>query len=151
MTKPEHLNHAQLRLFMTAGEMMDLPSGDSPDGSSMNQNAKLHEQKLHESIIGGERHTHGWEVHPDDEEDTLVESIREKGVTKPVELMLLRGSSTPVITDGNHRIAAANSINPNMYIIPKYMDLPEHIPLQTSSDIATRLPNFPLSSKKDKE
>lgn len=152
MTKPEHLNHQQLRLFMTAGELMDHPTGDSNTLASLNQDTALRNRKSDESVYGSETRTHGYRRTSG---ISLQQSIKKKGVQKPIELTFLGDHSTPVITDGNHRIVAANEINPNMYIIPKYLEMPESL-AWTPSDFKEGAPDYPVSSRhlkssKDKE
>lgn len=107
---------------MTAGELMDLPSIDSThQNKSLSQDSFLHENKLEESKIGSENETHGYMATPD--EETLYNSIKKNGVRSPVSLQFYDDTDTPYIDNGNHRVASANDINPNMYVPIDYLSL----------------------------
>lgn len=122
MSASNHLNPKQLKLFMTAGELMDHPAGDDFDAwRPLSANDDLYEQKVSESRFGPSDSTHGNIAGY--EEPTLEQSIKEHGVQTPIELDFVSADDdTPVISDGHHRIAIANHINPNMYIPINYSD-----------------------------
>lgn len=121
MSASKHLNPKQLKLFMTAGELMDHPAGDSEDWAPLSSNKGLYRQKVDESFDGSEDLTHGSIA--DDNELTLYDSVKQKGVQTPIELdFVSKDDDTPIISDGHHRIAIANHINPNMYIPVNYTD-----------------------------
>lgn len=122
MSAANHVNKNQMRLFFTAGELMDLPTSDSITLSSLNKDQSLAKEKLTEAKTGTVHSTRTVATSSDKSNPpyTFMESIRLHGVQKPVELIHVKGHSTPIITNGNHRIVAANDINPNMYVIPEY-------------------------------
>lgn len=110
----EHLYGEQLQMFMPARELMDVHAGDSwpittgnrgpdPDGlkflTPMSKNNKLYNLK----VWGGR-------------ERDLPESIKEKGVEEPVHVIHIKQFPHKMISNGHHRIATANSIDPNMEI-----------------------------------
>jgi hypothetical protein len=107
MSASNHLNPKQLKLFMTARELMEMPAGDDTEQwSPMAQNEDLYHEKLGESM---DAHLH--------------ESIKYKGVQEPVNIEFFsRQHDDTVISDGHHRIAAAHSINPDMIIPIEYGD-----------------------------
>lgn len=107
MGASDHLNHKQLKLFMTARELMQHPAGDDLDHwRPMEQNEDLFHEKLGESM-----------------DDGLHSSIKKEGVKEPISLeFVTKGDNTPVISDGHHRIAAAFSVNPDMIIPVEYGD-----------------------------
>lgn len=147
MPASNHLNHQQLRLFMTADEMMDLPTGDSETWASLRKEPELVKRKLTEGILGPEDFTHG--EHAADDEPTLFESIKEHGVKEPITLRFVGDHSTPVIANGNHRIAIAHHLDPNTYLIPEYDSIPSFM-VPSSGSIHQNMPDFPLSNKKKK-
>lgn len=111
-----------MRLFFTAGELMELPTADSDKWLPLKKDKHLVKEKLTEAQSGTVHSTRIVATSADKEKTpyTFMESIRLHGVQKPVELSFIKGHSTPIISNGNHRIVAANEINPNMYIIPEY-------------------------------
>jgi hypothetical protein len=116
MAASKHINPNQLKLFMTAGELMNHPAGDSRDYVPMSQNPVVHERKLEEGMKGDARSTHGLFRPGEETGETLHDSIKRVGVKKPVELHLQRGEDMPTITDGHHRVAIANHLNPDMFV-----------------------------------
>lgn len=118
MAAKNHLNPRQLKLFMTAGELMEHPAGDF-DGRSMFDEDDGAAGKLYESKIGSKKSTHGYRA--ESGEETLYKSIKREGVLKPVNLTFANDDDeVPTIDDGHHRVAAAYDINPNMYIPVDY-------------------------------
>jgi hypothetical protein len=107
MSASKHLNPKQLKLFMTARELMDMPAGDDLEQwRPMSQNEDLFHEKLGESM-----------------DTRLYDSVKSHGVQKPVNIdFFSRDHDNTVISDGHHRIATAHSINPNMIIPIEYSD-----------------------------
>lgn len=107
MAAKHHLNPKQLKLFMTARELMDMPAGDDlEEWRPMSQNKDLFYEKLGESM-----------------DSDLSESIKKEGVKEPVTLEFFsRKHHDTVISDGHHRIASAFSANPDMIIPIEYGD-----------------------------
>ena len=107
MAASNHLNPKQLKLFMTARELMHMPAGDDlEEWRPMAENKNLFHEKLGESIS-----------------DSLFQSIKEEGVKEPVTLEFFsRQHDNTVISDGHHRIASAFAANPNMIIPIEYGD-----------------------------
>jgi hypothetical protein len=106
---------------MTAGELMNHPAGDDDMWGPLSDNTDLYEEKVSESRFGPSEGTHGNIAGKN--EDTLEQSIKNKGVQTPIELDFVSpDDDTPIISDGHHRIAIANHINPNMYIPINYSD-----------------------------
>jgi ParB-like chromosome segregation protein Spo0J len=109
MSASEHLQPYQLKMFMQAHELMDVAAADTPKWDSLNVHQPMRERKLKES-----------------KERKLYDSIAESGVQKPVTLDTMSFNEDDpsdfeeVIRDGHHRVAAANDINPNMYIPVEY-------------------------------
>ena len=110
----EHLYGEQLQMFMPARELMNVHAGDSwpiidmgrnpyPDGlkflKTMSEDKGTYEQKLRNAPKRG-----------------LPESIKEKGVEEPVSIIHIKQFPHKMISDGHHRVATANSIDPNMEI-----------------------------------
>ena len=111
MAASDHLNPNQLRLFMQAKELMDLTSGHTEginqDYLPYSQSPGVYRQKLAES-----------KVRPKIGQGSLHESIQESGVKVPVRIRTHEGKEQ--INDGHHRIAAANDIDPEMYLPVEY-------------------------------
>jgi hypothetical protein len=123
-----------MKLFMTAGELMDHPSGDTDYHEPMSENfTGLFEEKLEESIHGPETGTHGF--HAFDGEETLYNSVKKHGVKNPVEISY--SGDKEMLTDGHHRVAAAYDINPQMFIPVTYEDNP-FIPSGSWDNVSSR-------------
>jgi len=117
MSASEHLNPAQLRLFMQAKELMNVHTLER--GSSfrtMNDDASLYLAKLKESVSGYEHDTYNTAKKG---QENLYDSIKKEGVKSPVTLSDTAGLLN--IENGHHRIAAANDINEDMYIPVRYV------------------------------
>lgn len=116
MSARDYLQPHQMKLFMTARELMDIPAGDSKGYVPMSQNPSMSEKKLQESKTG-------WSAQarvPHGLGQTLHDSIKEKGVIKPV----LINTDAPfkdrkrreILWNGHHRVVSAHDIDPDMYI-----------------------------------
>lgn len=122
MSASEHLNPAQLRLFMQAKELMDTQTHewqserDMPP-TTMRENLGLYIGKLRETQVGSE---HDSFTSKKRGKKSMYQSIKEKGVESPVLLRYGPTTDQPTISDGHHRIAAANDINEDMYIPVRY-------------------------------
>jgi uncharacterized protein (DUF1015 family) len=114
MSAHNYLNNKQLSMFLPARELMDYTAGHtegfSGEYSKMSQSPTLYRQKLQESKqprrFGNKR------------VESLYESIQKEGVNTPIRLRMHQG--TEQINDGHHRLAAANDINPEMYLPISY-------------------------------
>lgn len=130
MTAKRHVSSEQLAMFMTAGELrqMGVSPFDTVDPKSGDIQTPEHtwERKTDEAIESG-----------------LVDSIRERGVSKPINLYHLSegedpnlvldidpetgkeitGSLSPkTIAHGHHRVAGANFVSPNEWIPVQHYD-----------------------------
>lgn len=116
MAASEHLNPNQLRLFMQARELMDMPTREWSRGyTTMRKDDSLYSQKLEEATSGYEHDTYS---EAEKGQNNLYDSIKKEGVKSPVTLRYSSGVTN--IDDGHHRIAAANAIDENMYIPVRY-------------------------------
>jgi hypothetical protein len=119
MAAQDNLNPNQMRLFMQAKELMDTMSGHVATGSDkyapMSQAPGLYKSKLHESKEGSAASTLFSKKRG---KDSLYQSIQKEGVRTPIRLRMHQG--TEQINDGHHRVAAANDINPEMYLPVSY-------------------------------
>lgn len=117
MSASNHLNPKQLKLFMTARELMDMPAGDDlEEWRPMSQNEDLRNEKLEESKdpVSYAKMYDNLNLH---------DSIKEHGVQNPVNIEFFsRENDDTVIADGHHRIASAFDINPDMFIPIEYGD-----------------------------
>ena len=119
MAAHEHLS-GQLSMFIPARELMDYTAGEtenfSGDYMPLAQSPNVRSRKLRES-----------KEHPGNyagySKQSLYDSIKQKGVSTPIELKLPRhnGLSPNIqIWDGNHRVVAAHDIDPNMEVPVRY-------------------------------
>ena len=123
MAAADHLQNHQLSMFIPARELMDYTAGETENGNlggegylplSQSPNVrsrKLRDSKEHPGNYAGYR------------KQSLYDSIKQKGVSTPVELKLPRknGLSPNIqIWDGNHRVVAAHDIDPNMEVPVRY-------------------------------
>ena len=108
----------QLPMYMTAGEIKSIVNSSAdPGGDNMES---LWHQKLYEAKTGAIRNARYVPTRAR-KGATLYDSIKSKGVQKPVELnrnnkdtrFSKKGYS---LSEGHHRVAAAADINPNMLI-----------------------------------
>ena len=114
----------QLPMFMTAEEVKNkVNSSADPGGHSMED---LWHHKLYEAKTGAIRNARYVPTRKR-KGNSLYESIKEKGVQKPVELQRntkdtkfsKKGYS---LSEGHHRVAAAYDIDPKMYIPVEHSD-----------------------------
>jgi len=107
MAAHEHLQGEQLAMFMPARTLINYVSQESDENLPYSKDTELHDHKMRESKGSG-----------------LLEEIRERGVEKPIEVFVDNPNkafqTNHQITDGHHRIASANNINPNMEIPVKH-------------------------------
>ena len=124
MSSSDRLNPQQLQMFIPAGELRAMPSNQVASGHSW-------EQILLESR-DRRPHTHSAWGDPDKVGfgKTLYESIRDKGVNKPVEVAHgenlnwytggkgVRGERWPAprLHHGHHRVAVSSDIDPKREI-----------------------------------
>jgi hypothetical protein len=118
------LSHEQLAMFMTAEEIKSkVNSSADPGGHDMEG---LWHQKLYESKTGAVRNARYVPTRKR-KGNSLYESVKEKGVQKPVELQRntkntkfsKKGYS---LSEGHHRVAAAYDIDPKMLIPVEHSD-----------------------------
>lgn len=112
----------QFSSFVKAKELMDYPSGDF-NGSSLSLMAsvrntrKLNEAQTGNRWAGSHAYTMG------EGETSLYDDIAANGVKNAVTLDATHhwsGRDKPLVTDGNHRIAAAHAIDPEMMVPVRY-------------------------------
>jgi hypothetical protein len=128
-------NHLHPKLFMTARELMETTPGyDNEDWSkpigtgnvdpewkemghltethTMDKVADIKRAENNaphdEGMFGTDEHTN--------EGESLMDSIKRQGIVNPVRMRFSGRDNTFVLTDGQHRVVAANDINPNMYV-----------------------------------
>jgi hypothetical protein len=119
MAAKDHVNPQQLKLFYTAGELMNMEAGDSEDAGSLSSDTELRDVKLTESLTDKHR------VFDDPAYDkatgeSLYESIQKHGVKKPVTIGI--DDNGTWVSNGHHRIVSANQVNPDMYVPHEYYD-----------------------------
>ena len=117
MSAEENLSYEQMAMYMTAEEIKNkVNSSADPGGGNMEN---LWHQKLYEAKTGAIRNARYVPTRKR-KGNSLYESIKEKGVQKPVELQYNKGDKfTPKgvsIVEGHHRVAAAHDIDPKMII-----------------------------------
>jgi len=128
-------NHLHPKLFATARELMETTPGyDNADWSKPIGSAKIdpefqemghlpetHKMKKVVDIKRAENNAphdegmFGTDEHTNDGE-SLINSIQRQGIVNPVRLRFSHKDQTFVLTDGQHRVVAANDINPDMYV-----------------------------------
>lgn len=119
MARAHHLS-GQLALFIPARELADPKKYVPMDfvGSSFKSVEKFIEFKIKQSERGRVHNTHNRPA-PEGVE-THYESIKKNGVKTPVTLDW-DYNENPAISDGMHRVYAANKINPNMEVPVNYL------------------------------
>ena len=126
MSASDHIQPFQMKLFMQAKELMDLPSDDSWNSNSLSSDHGMTEEKLDESHLPWDDYdnAHGLIFEPTLGHDSLYDSIKKTGVQTPVQVRLARGDSAykPFLTNGNHRTVVAHDIDPEMYVPVEYTD-----------------------------
>ena len=130
MAAQEHLS-GQLSMFIPARELMNYTAGDTENHTDeylpLSQSPNVQRRKLEDSK---------WEAKWVDYNDysegvsqriktkqSLYDNIKKNGVSTAVELRLPRKnglSPNTQIWDGNHRVVAANDIDPNMEVPVRY-------------------------------
>lgn len=122
MAAKNHLNPKQLKLFMTARELMNMPAGDDlEEWRPMAQNPDLLNEKLEESM---DPNAYA-KVY---DNLNLHDSIKTHGVQDPINIEFFsRDHDDTVISDGHHRVASAFNINPDMIIPIEYGDDSVHL------------------------
>ena len=132
-------NHLHPKLFATARELMETTPGyDSADWSKPIGSANIdpefqemsHLTETHrmekvadikraennaphdENMFGTDEHTN--------EGESLINSIKRQGIVNPIMLRFSRKDQTFVVSNGQHRVVAANDINPDMYVPLEY-------------------------------
>jgi hypothetical protein len=128
MAANEHLNHEQLRMFVPAKELMTYTAGHT-EGSNedylpLSESPGVYHKMLSESKSGSAHDT--WDSKKKGK-DSLYDSIKKDGVKSPVELRVFKrqwsqpvGETVTQINNGNHRVVAANDINPDMEVPVRY-------------------------------
>jgi ParB-like chromosome segregation protein Spo0J len=110
MAASDHLQGEQLAMFMPAHALMDYSSVENLRRLPMSAPTGLHDIKLKESQDSG-----------------LLESIRDRGVEEPVQVMVHKHHETSEdlheLLNGHHRVASANHINPNMEVPVRHISL----------------------------
>jgi len=129
MGASRHINPKQLKLFMTADELMNSTSGDvmaeydyvditNPSIRTLAQDTTLNKQKLKESMSGSENEAVD---EPQKGETTLFDSIKNHGVLTPV-MVEHQDDGGVILHNGHHRVSVANELNPQMYIPIRYSE-----------------------------
>jgi hypothetical protein len=108
-------DHLQLKLFYTAGELMDIEAGDSRSGGSLRNDKSLRDGKLQESVMDQHRTPKGELAG-----FSLHDSIARHGVKTPVSIGI--DDSGVWLSNGHHRVVSANAIDPDMYVPHEYYD-----------------------------
>lgn len=119
MSASDNLNPDQLRMFIQAKELMDTPTREwlsEPfmPSRTMREDLGLYIGKLRESQTGSEHDVHTSKKRGG---KSLHQSVKDEGVKHFVTLK--QGKQT-LINNGHHRIAAANDVNPDMFIPVRY-------------------------------
>ncbi len=123
MAASDHVNPHQLSLFMPAKNLMEVPSGDTGVYKSLSESIGVFVDKLAESKAGHWEHARTPLNLSAERPDTLFESIEKKGVQDPVSIRFSpNNEGKATIIDGNHRIASAYVVDPNMEIPVRYDD-----------------------------
>lgn len=125
MSAADALHPFQMRLFMQANELMDLPAGDSMQWSiarkakfaSLNEDPELQERKRQES-----QHVGSMRPSTLGSDKTFSEEVKEHGVLRPISLFYRPeyGHTAPQIDDGHHRVVAAYDANPESWVPVRY-------------------------------
>lgn len=111
----EHLHGEQLQMFMPARELMNVHAGDSWPIVIGHQRDPFPDGLKYLKPMSEDKDTYNVKVWGGRERD-LPESIKEKGVEEPVSIIHIKQFPHKMISDGHHRVATANSIDPNMEI-----------------------------------
>jgi len=129
MPAHEHLHNYQFEMFMPARKLFnEIESEDTSTSTTLSNDPSIASEKLDESQMGGAHDSRmdtrsskdeNWDHSNIKGSDTLYESVKKHGVVNPVGIS---GSDSTRLTiiDGNHRIAAAHDVNPDMEIPVRY-------------------------------
>lgn len=122
MSASDHLHPYQMKLFMTARELMGMTAGHTEIGANdyrpFVDSPSLRATKLAEAKSGSASSTFFPKKRG---KDSLYDSIKKEGVTSPVSIWAYKDDGwKEIINNGHHRIAAAYDINPEMYIPVEY-------------------------------
>ena len=135
MPASDHLQPYQLKLFMQAHELMDMPASDTKDFVPLSKDSRTYNRKLEQSKTSMGTHYlrgRGGVLSKVVDEEPLHSSIAKNGVIHPVTMKSFPNDAKTgwqeLLTNGHHRVSAAHDINPNMYIPVEY--LPEGIYLK---------------------
>jgi len=130
MAAQEHLS-GQLSMFIPARELMNYTAGDVENHIGeylpLSQSPNVQRRKLEDSKYTPKP----WTDYNDFSEGvrkkktklSLYDNIKNNGVSTAIELRLPRKnglSPNTQIWDGNHRVVAANDIDPNMEVPVRY-------------------------------
>lgn len=111
---------------MTARELMNTPSDETPNEEPLSESDYLHESKLSETHLPWDEyaHAHGRINDVFKGEPNLYSSIKKHGIVNPVSLRLQKTDTgyEPYLTNGHHRTAVAHDIDPDMPIPVSYTD-----------------------------
>jgi hypothetical protein len=108
MAASENLSYEQLAMYMPAHEVMAKTGQKSPDRTFRDYGLRL--PPVREGVDAM------WERKAKEAKSKgLISSISKKGIQKPVKMMPFMGQH--VLLDGHHRVAAANSLDPN-FLVP---------------------------------
>ena len=112
-------------MFIPAHALMNYTAGDTEnfagDYMPLSQSPNVRSRKLRESKEYG-----GWGSEPllaYRHQESLYDNIKKRGVSYPIELKLPKKNSlspNTQIWDGNHRVVAANDIDPDMEVPVRY-------------------------------
>ena len=122
MAASDNLNPNQLRLFMQARELMDTQTREwqwerNMTPRTMREDLGLYIGKLRETQAGSE---HDAFTSKKRGKRSMYQSIKAEGVKSPVLLGYDMKTDQSTIRDGHHRIAAANDVDPEMYVPVRY-------------------------------
>lgn len=121
MAASDHIQPYQMKLFMQAKDLMGVAADDA-NLVPLSDVPHITNKKVLEARRGSEYHSR---TAAPEGSKTLYESIKKKGVESPVLLSVWptgENEYKEVLRDGHHRVAAANSINPEMYIPVRYTE-----------------------------
>ena len=109
MAASDHLHPVQLRMFITARELHDMPSAEVGD-------PRTGAWPTHEEMWAAKKEDNDepWRQASYDDSETLSQSVAKHGVKHPVRIAH-RGEIAE-IDAGHHRIQAAYDANPESYV-----------------------------------
>lgn len=127
MSASDHLHPYQMKLFMQAHELMNMPSSDTRDFVPLSKDARTYNRKLEQSKTSmGTHYLRGKNgvLTKIVDEEPLHDSIRKNGVVQPITMKSFPNDANTkwqeLLIDGHHRVASAHDINPNIYIPLEY-------------------------------